>query len=162
MFVSRVLTTRAHTGNKGRGSNAGKTEVGGDGQLGKGGKKGGKVGGSTQSATGGGKATIEGGSGTSGKSGKQVESLRVNRLKNAASGYLQVYFNCYREGQYTFQLCKVGDADQKAPLNIMHDGEVVPGLKITVSGDHRQCITLELQDKNASNYALEGWLSEIK
>jgi hypothetical protein len=160
MYISKVANNRGRPGNKGKGTKTGVSLVDGEGGLGSGKARREKKGGDNASAIGTGIATIEGGAATSKDSGKQVESLRVNRLKGGAAGHLQVHFNCYKEGSYNFQIYKVGETDQKFALNLIHDGKPVPAIKINVSGDTRQSITLEVQDKNASNYALEGWLSE--
>jgi hypothetical protein len=160
MYVSKVANNRGRPGNKGKGTKTGASLVDGEGGLGSGKGQRNKRGGGNVSSIGTGVATIEGGAAMSKDSGKQVESLRVNRLKGAAAGHLQVHFNCYKEGSYNFQIYKVGETDQKFPLDLIHDGKLVPAIKISVSADTRHSITLEVQDKNAGNYALEGWLSE--
>ena len=162
MYISDVVNTRTRSGHKGKGGKSGPTILPGEGKSGTGKSKGGKNGGQNPSPIGGGDAEVEGGTGFSLDSGKQAEDLRVVRPGNAAIGFLKIYFNCYKEGFFNLQLCKVGETDLKSHLKMRVGGEIVEAIKIYCTGDQRQSHTIELEDKNATTYALEAWLNEIK
>lgn len=159
MFISPIGSPKPRTGNAGSGTQTGTIPATGEGRRGGKGKK--KTeGGVNVTTTGAGTTVAEGGNLNTNRSAIQAQGLRVNRL---SKGNLKVHFNCYKEGDFQFQLFKVGEGGIKTPIVLMADGKESSIRNIKISqGVARANMTVELKTESDSSFTMEAWLNEIK
>jgi hypothetical protein len=162
MYLSEYSSQPRKKSIKGKGSKFNVKSIDGEGNLptGNGSKKG--AGGDNPALGGHGQAEVVAPTGEkTSHSAKQVESLRVVRQKKNNS--IQVFFNCYKEGDFSFTLFKVGEtSDAKEVVDLVHDNSITPSLRIKIDGMSRQKLTLDVNNPDDLNFALEGWLNEVQ
>jgi hypothetical protein len=159
MFISQINNSKYRGANPGAGGRAGTIPVpGGETNSGKGKKQsnaGNTIGGGEP-----GKADTGVGDLNTIRSAIQAERLRINRLSR---GNLQVHFNCYKEGDFQFQLFKVGEGGMTTPLIMKADGKECSLINIKIpNGTVRSTMSVELKTESDSFFAMEAWLNEIK
>lgn len=162
MYLSEYSSQPRKKNSKGKGSKFNVKSIDGEGNLptGDGAKKG--AGGDNPAIGGHGEAEVVAPTGEKiSQSAKQVESLRVVRQKKNNS--IQVFFNCYKEGDFSFTLFKVGEtSDDKEAIDLVHDNNITPSLRIKTDGTSRQKLTLDVNNPDDLNFVLEGWLNEVQ
>lgn len=159
MFISEIRSIRKRPGSPGSGTGTGLIPAEGEGKHGGKGKPKGQ-GGDNVTSLDGDNTETEGGNLNVKPSAIQAEALRISRQED---GILKVHFNCYKEGDFQFQLFKVGEGGLKTPVILKVDGKdsSLKNIKIH-DGITRGTLTVELKSHTDSNFTMEGWLNEIK
>ena len=91
-----------------------------------------------------------------------AEKLRV--VSSASTGgFMKLFFDCHRLGDYEVSLNKVGESesDNDPVILINSDGKKVSKLKFKVENPGRQSFSVNFSNNEEKDFVLEGWLDEV-
>lgn len=161
MYISTGAPPKIRLGTKGNSSAGGTTTTAGThfgknkGKGGKGSKQGDQPGTGIKNvpAIGGDQGVLEDVSKT------QVDNLRViHRKRN--NGMVDVSFNIYKTGLFSFQLIKTGESESEV-IPLIYDQKKVDSYRLPVNEPGRISITLQLSNPNDLKLAMEGYVDEV-
>ena len=163
MFISTGAVTHSRSSLTGKSASSGVKD--GKGQRHGETKGSGGGGGSTGNSEGTGEKDIQvlGGSDgvTSGSARVQVKGLRIAPVKTK-EGIVRISFSTMVTGRFNFQLLKSGETEQEKDIvPLKYDGKLTSGYQMNIDSPGRHTITLEVENRDDLNFALEGWVDAV-
>ena len=92
----------------------------------------------------------------------QVKGLRIAPSKTK-EGIVRISFSTMKIGRFIFNLLKSGETEQEKDFVLLkYDGRQTSGYQMNIDSPGRHTITLEVENSDDLNFALEGWLDAVQ
>jgi hypothetical protein len=92
----------------------------------------------------------------------QLDNLRVIPIgRRAQTKTVKFNFTAHEKGEYYLTICRASETNETETIRTVVDGQSINKRILTINEPGRHSLTIELENPNDANFALEGWISEV-